>query len=268
MVNRIWHHLFGQGIVRTVDNFGSSGEAPSHPELLDHLALRFQANGWSIKKAIREIALSRTYRLASAENPQNFKKDPENRLLWRANVRRLDAEALRDAMLAASGELNLEPVQRSAVAKAGNGNIGRGITIPRNALENVTHRSVYLPIVRNALPEFLRVFDFAEPSMIVGRRQETTVPAQALFLLNSPFVIEQSQAMANRLLDGEDSGTETLVTQAYERVLSRSPSENELARAMKFHQDALAPKGKDSAADALAHLCHALFASAEFRYLD
>jgi hypothetical protein len=268
MANRIWHHLFGQGIVRTVDNFGSSGEAPSHPELLDYLALRFQANGWSTKKAIREIALSRTYQLSSSENADNFKKDPENKLLWRANVRRLQAEALRDAILAASGQLDLETVQRSAVAKVGNGNIGRGVTIPRNALDNVSHRSVYLPIVRNLLPEFLRAFDFAEPSMIVGRRQETTVPAQALFLLNSTFVTKQAQAMANTILGEGNSAPETLVTQAYQRALSRSPTEDELARAMKFHQEALDDKGDDDNDNALAHLCHALFASAEFRYLD
>jgi hypothetical protein len=266
MANRIWHHLFGQGIVRTVDNFGSSGEAPSHPELLDYLALRFQANGWSTKKAIREIALSRTYQLSSSENADNFKKDPENKLLWRANVRRLQAEALRDAILAASGQLDLETVQRSAVAKVGNGNIGRGVTIPRNALDNASHRSVYLPIVRNLLPEFLRAFDFAEPSMIVGRRQETTVPAQALFLLNSTFVTKQAKAMANTILGEENSAPETLVTQAYQRALSRSPTEDEIARAMKFHQEALDDKGDND--NALAHLCHALFASAEFRYLD
>ena len=268
MVNRIWHHLFGQGIVRTVDNFGASGETPSHPELLDHLALRFQANGWSVKKMIREIVLARAYRLASNESPENFRKDPENRLLWRANVKRLEAEALRDAILAASGQLELDPVEKSVVAKVGNGNIGRGITIPRNALENVTHRSVYLPIVRNHLPEFLRAFDFAEPSMIVGRRQETTVPAQALFLLNSPFVIEQAKAMAESLLTEENTATEKLVAKAYQRALARSPSDNELAQAMKFHQEALAAKGDNAAQDSLAHLCHAIFASAEFRYLD
>jgi hypothetical protein len=268
MVNRIWHHLFGQGIVRTVDNFGSSGEAPSHPELLDFLALRFQANGWSIKQAIREIVTSRTYRLSSSENPENFKKDPENKLLWRANVRRLEAEALRDAMLSASGELDIEPVKGSAVSKAGNGNVGRGITIPKNSLENVSHRSVYLPIVRNLLPEFLRAFDFAEPSMIVGRRQETTVPSQALFLLNSPFVIEQASAMAKALLAEGKSTPNTLVEKAYERALSRPPSEKELSRAMEFHQIALSGKEEQDSSDALAHLCHALFASAEFRYLD
>ncbi len=268
MVNRIWHHLFGEGIVRTVDNFGSSGEAPSHPELLDYLALRFQANGWSIKQAIREITVSRTYRLSSSENPENFKKDPENKLLWRANVRRLEAEALRDAMLFASGELDVEPVKGSAVAKAGNGNVGRGITIPKNSLENVSHRSVYLPIVRNLLPEFLRAFDFAEPSMIVGRRQETTVPSQALFLLNSPFVIEQASAMAEALLAEGKSAPETLVEKAYKRALSRHPSEEELSQAMEFYQIASSDKGEQDSPEALAHLCHALFASAEFRYLD
>jgi len=268
MVNRIWHHLFGQGIVRTVDNFGASGEAPSHPELLDYLALRFQANDWSVKKMIREIVLTRAYSLATGENPVSFKKDPENRLLWRANVRRLEAEALRDAILAASGQLDLTPVEKSIVAKVGNGNIGRGITIPESAVENVTHRSVYLPIVRNHLPEILRAFDFAEPSMIVGRRQETTVPAQALFLLNSPFVIKQAKAMAESLLTEENTATETLIANAYQRALARPPSGKELARAMQFHQEAVADKGDPVSTEALAHICHALFASAEFRYLD
>ncbi|MBU63023.1 MAG: hypothetical protein CMI26_11035 [Opitutae bacterium] len=268
MVNRIWHHLFGEGIVRTVDNFGSSGEAPSHPELLDYLAVRFQTSGWSVKKTIKEIVLSRTYRLSSSEDPESFKKDPQNKLLWRANVRRLEAEALRDAMLFASGELDFEPVKASAVAKAGNGNVGRGVTIPKHSLENASHRSVYLPIVRNLLPEFLRAFDFAEPSMIVGRRQETTVPSQALFLLNSPFVIEQASAMAKALLAEGKSAPETLVEKAYKRALSRPPNAEELSQAMEFHQIASSDKGEQDSPEALAHLCHALFASAEFRYLD
>ena len=268
MVNRLWHHLFGQGIVRTVDDFGSTGEAPSHPALLDHLAIRFMENGWSVKKAIREIVLSHVYHLASNENPENFAKDPENKLLWRANSRRLEAEALRDAILAASGKLDLEPAERSVVAKAGNGNVERGLAVSKITMNATEHRSVYLPIVRNLLPEFLSAFDFAEPSMIVGQRQETTVPAQALFLLNSPFVIAQAEAMAKSLQKEENSDLETRVVQAYQRALSRPPTEEELARAMKFHQGVVAKKGEQATTKALAHLCHALFATAEFRYLD
>ena len=268
MVNRLWHHLFGQGIVRTVDDFGSTGEAPSHPALLDHLAIRFMENGWSVKKAIREIVLSHVYHLASNENPENFTKDPENKLLWRANSRRLEAEALRDAILAASGKLDLEPAERSVVAKAGNGNVERGLAVSKITMNATEHRSVYLPIVRNLLPEFLSAFDFAEPSMIVGQRQETTVPAQALFLLNSPFVIAQAEAMAKSLQKEENSDLETRVVQAYQRALSRPPTEEELARAMKFHQGVVAKKGEQATTKALAHLCHALFATAEFRYLD
>ena len=266
MVNRIWSHLFGQGIVRTVDNFGASGEAPSHLELLDHLALRFIDNGWSVKKSIRQIVLSRAYRLSDEESKSAHLKDPENRLLHRANARRLEAEAMRDAMLLVSGSLDLTPARGSAVRK--DGNIGRDVTVPQNAPGFVHRRSLYLPIVRNGLPEFLRLFDFAEPSMIVGRRQETTVPTQALFLLNSPFVIKQSRAMAEHLL-AQDPGSapEPLVKQAYLRALSRPPNERELAEALEFRQAALAGKGADAETEALAHLCHAIFAGAEFRYL-
>ena len=269
IVNRIWHHLFGQGIVRTVDNFGSSGEEPSHLEMLDYLAIRFREKGWSIKETIKEIVLSRTYRLSSDENQKNFEVDSENRLLWRANTRRLQAEAIRDAILTASGQIDLEPVKGSIISKVGNGNIGRGVNIPKDSMNNATHRSVYLPIARNFLPEFLRTFDFAEPSMIVGRRQETTVPAQALFLLNSPFVSDQAIAMAKSILKKSvGSPPERLITTAYERTLSRQPTNNELSKAIDFHQNEIEQNKETSQEEALARFCHALFASAEFRYFN
>lgn len=185
-VNRIWHHLFGRGFVGTVDNFGKTGEKPTHPELLDHLAQRFIKGDWSTKSLVRSIVLSRTYRLGGLHDAAGYAKDPANELLWRSSRRRLDVEALRDAMLAASGKLDLAPPERSRVAEIGNGEVGRGINTKPLEREFL-NRSVYMPILRTALPEILALFDFPEPSIVVGRRDVTTVPTQALFFMNNPF---------------------------------------------------------------------------------
>ena len=150
--NRIWHHLFGAGLVRTVDDFGRQGEPPSHPELLDYLAARFMAVNWSFKRMIREIVLSRTYQLSSEHREEAFRADPENRLLWRMNRRRLDVEALRDSLLAISGQLDLSPAE-SMVAHLPDQATGVGDK-PHKPFESV-RRSVYLPVIRNDLrPEF------------------------------------------------------------------------------------------------------------------
>ncbi|MEX2559704.1 MAG: DUF1553 domain-containing protein, partial [Pirellulales bacterium] len=184
MANRVWRHLFGAGIVRTVDNFGFSGERPSHPELLDHLAVRFVADGWSVKKLVREIALSRTYRQASTYDEDAFRADPDNRLLWRAAKRRLDAEAIRDAMLVVSGELDAARPAGSLVARHIGDRpislIGLDASLPAD-LDGSLHRSVYLPVLRDRLPEVLDLFDFAEPSLVSGDRETTNVPLQALY---------------------------------------------------------------------------------------
>ena len=152
MVNRVWRQLFGAGIVRSVDNFGASGEKPSHPELLDNLAVHFAADGWSVKRLVREIVLSRTYRQSSAYDDNAFRADPENRLLGRAVKRRMDAEAIRDAMLAVSGELDAARPSGSLVARTiGDGPIsliGLNPTLPKD-LDGNLHRSVYLPVVRS-----------------------------------------------------------------------------------------------------------------------
>ena len=177
-VNRAWQHLFGRGIVRTVNNFGKNGERPTHPELLDHLATQFVQNDWSVKRLIRSIVLSRSYQLGSQANAKAEEVDPENRLLWKANHRRLEAEAIRDAILAASGQLDPAPGDKSVVATIGDGDIGRSIQPARFAVDSVK-RSVYLPIVRGAVPEALRVFDFPEPSIISAQRDVTTVPTPA-----------------------------------------------------------------------------------------
>lgn len=272
-VNRIWLHLFGEGLVRTVDNFGASGETPTHPELLDYLAVRLLENKWSFKKTIREIMLSSTYQLGTGYLKKNYEVDPDNRLLWRMNSRRMDAEVLRDSILLASGSLKLDRPEASIVAryKSSQG-IGRGVTEETFDIES-PHRSVYLPVVRNAVPEPLRVFDFAEPSILVGDRQVTTVPTQALFMMNSKFVIGESKKLAARL--GQPGASrESQVESAYHAVLTRSPSPKELQRALDFlesshqkltNQNHSPPESRQLA---LTAFCQALFASGEFRMLN
>ncbi len=267
MANRTWHWLFGQGIVRTVDNFGTMGERPANQELLDHLATRFVDEGWSVKKLVREIVLSRTYRLASEHNAANFQKDPENLLCWRQNHRRLDAESIRDAMLTASGELNLQPAAGSPVAKMVGANIGRDTDkLQQIDRDGFRHRSVYMPILRNALPEVLSVFDFAEPSIIVGRRQVTTVPSQALFMMNSDFVVQQSDALAQRLMKMDKMDDTQRIEHAYRLTLGRGPNADELTATQQFIKQFQADDAKPPAA--LSAVCQALLASAEFRYIE
>jgi hypothetical protein len=250
--------------VRTVDNFGQSGERPSHPELLDHLAARFTGEmNWSVKKLIRAMMLSHSYRLASEYRESNHAMDPDNRLFWRANVRRLEAEALRDAMMLVAGNLKLEPAEGSLVEKIKPGEIGRNSSAP--VVASFSHRSVYLPIVRNYVPEFLQVFDFAEPASVIGRRDITTVSTQALYLLNDQFVIDQSRAAAKRLLNGGKlAGYEEQINGAYLLAIGRSPSGSELTEARRYIESA--SENGQSKVEALGGMIQALFASAEFRY--
>ena len=172
-VNRVWLHLFGEGLVRTADNFGATGEKPSNPELLDTLAVQFMRDGWSVKKLVRSLVLSRTYQLGSATDAKASELDPGDHLLWHAVSRRLDAEAIRDAILAASGQIDLQPLHGSVVNTTGDGYIGKGIRPERFSNVTANYRSVYLPIVRDFVPDALDIFDFAEPSLIVAGRDVT-----------------------------------------------------------------------------------------------
>ena len=270
MANRVWYHLTGRGLVTTPDNFGAMGQRPSHPELLDHLALKFRQDNWSVKSLVRSIVLSHAYRLSSSPNTAGTARDPDNTLFWRMNHRRLDAESIRDAILTASGQLDPTPRKQSIISEIGDANVGRNANLTRRINESNRHRSVYLPIVRNRLPEMLRLFDFAEPSIIVGRREVTTVPAQALFLLNSSFVIEQSDHMARRILAASDDPAR--VRQAYRLALGRIPSDAEIAAATGLIRDTIAslPSGDDDGKQlrAWSGLCQSLMACAEFRYLQ
>ncbi|MEX2581277.1 MAG: PSD1 and planctomycete cytochrome C domain-containing protein [Verrucomicrobiales bacterium] len=272
-VNRVWSWLFGEGLVASVDNFGATGETPSHPALLDHLALRFVELDWSVKDLVREIATSRTYRMSSEFRPDYFEKDPENRFLWRANKRRLDAESIRDATLAASNRLDLSRPEGSPVSEAGPGFVGRNISESQINTETV-HRSVYLPVVRGLLPESQALFDFADPSLISGKREVTTVPSQALYMMNSDFVVATAAAMADDLFHTRELRGAELVREAFHRCYSRPPTAEESRETLAYVQRFLATAQKSGMPPeearrlALTTFCQSLVSSAEFRYLN
>lgn len=234
IVNRIWQHLFQQGIVSTVDNFGINGDRPSHPELLDYLAKDFVKNGWSVKKLVRTIVLSHTYRLGAESQEQHLTLDPANRLLWRHSPRRLEAEEIRDAMLAASGTLNPARPEASpaknlkVIEMRNNGPEARKLADDASAS---VYRSVFLPLVRGVTPRSLEVFDFAEQGMVTGSRDATTVPTQALYLLNDPFVRKQSLAFAERVLKQEGISDDQRLQLVYQLALGRPATPSESNRA-------------------------------------
>jgi len=258
-VNRVWMHLFGEGIVRSVDNFGALGDRPSHPELLDRLAIDFMRDDWSTRRLVRRIVLSRSYRQASTFDAAAFKIDPENRLLWRAHRRRLPAEAIRDTLLLASGTLDRTPTIRPMAAYGTL--VSKNVATPGSvAVAATSKRTIHLPIIRGYVPDLLTVFDFADPDMLVGKRPRTNVPAQALLLLNHPRVIQWSQQIAQQTADGED--TAMRLNRLYQLCLQRSPTAEERQLATPF----LAAEPDPAVAWAL--LAQTLIASTEFRYLD
>ncbi len=288
MANRVWHHLFGQGLVSTVDNFGVMGDKPANPELLDHIAQRFIREGWSVKKLVRAIVLTRAYQLGADAPETHLRLDPANRLVWRHAGRRLDAEEMRDATLAAAGRLDLQRPEGSAaqafrmVEIRDNGPETAGL---RDHVDKSTQRSVYLPLLRGITPRTLEAFDPVDQTLVTGARDATTVPGQALFLLNSTFIRKQAQALADLLLKDKDATDAARVRLAYRLSFGRAPSEKEVDRAVGFldeyaaaydKQVADAPKlpaeenpvtGADARVAAWTSLAQALFGAAEFRYL-
>jgi hypothetical protein len=268
IVNRIWLHLFGDGLVRTPDDFGVFGDSPEHGELLDHLATRFLKEGWSIKKLIRSIVLTRTYQLASSQSEAAQKADPENRLLTHHSRRRLDAESLRDTMLVLSGQINLEHphgslLQHQNVLVNEMGNLHR----PND------YRSVYQLMLRSAMPPELTAFNLPDALTVKGKRETSTLPTQTLYLLNNSFVLSQASHFAERLL-AEATDEPTLVRSAYRIAFARNPSPNELTKALEFVTEAEAklatanPGPATPRHRAWAAFCQSLLASNELRYLD
>jgi len=271
MANRAWRHLFGAGLVRTVDNFGFTGERPSHPELLDHLVLKFVDGGWSVKALVREIVLSRAYRQSSTYRTDCFQKDPDNRQLWRANKRRLDAEVLRDSMLAVSGQLDTSRRPGSLVAELGGQSIslvGFNKAVPAD-LDGSLRRSVYLPVIRDRLPDALELFDFAEPSLVTGDREVTNVPVQALYLMNGPWVQARAAALAQRVRRKATTPPEQ-IRRAFILCFNRSPDGAEMKLAEDYFKTARAQAGDATPGEGKiwAGYCQALLASAEFRNVD
>lgn len=236
-VNRIWQHLFGEGIVTTVDNFGSTGDIPSHPELLDYLANKFVEDGWSFKKLIRHLVLTRTYQLASTANESALAADPANRHQWRHAPRRLEAEEIRDAILAVSGKLETTRPEGSpakdlpVIELRNNGQEASGI---QDIANQVRYRSVYLPLLRGIVPTALEVFDFAEQGLVTGKRTNTTVAPQALYLLNDTFVRKYSLLLAESLLANHETNTAEQVKSVYQAVFNRLPNDDESSRAVAF----------------------------------
>jgi cytochrome c553 len=256
IVNRVWYWLIGRGIVPTVDNFGSMGQLPTHPELLDHLASSFTQHGWSIKQLIRQIVLSRVYQLSSRSELAAATVDPSNKLLWRMNRRRLRAEDIRDSLLLVSGSLDLA---------YGGSNIKEGTKSEYGYRFDSTRRSVYLPVFRNTLPEIFEVFDFADPNIQGGKRTSSTVASQALLMMNHPFVIQHCERAASNLLATSTSSIVERIGHAYLQVLGRAATEQELAVAI----DLVGSTGQDGS-DPIrwAMLYQVLFQCLDFRYLD
>ncbi len=271
LVNRVWQAHFGEGLVRSPDNFGKLGEDPTHPELLDWLANDFVQSGWSIKALHRKILHSAVWQQNTNWNEAAVEIDPENRLLWRMNRRRLEAEAIRDSLLAIGGDLdltiggNLLPTEnRKYVTSTANVNV---------EIYNVPRRTIYLPIVRSAIFDYLTAFDFGDPSAMSGQRDRTTVAPQALFLMNSKLVAQESESLSRTLLSqpGDDAGR---IIKAFERFYSRPPTQSEIASSLEFiaaYEKSLSERS--TAPDQLRPLawkafCRALMSTNEFLYVN
>jgi hypothetical protein len=276
-VNRVWHHVFGRGLVASVDNFGALGDRPSHPELLDDLAASFVRDGWSVKRLVRELVLSSTFRMASTPSPGAEAADPGNRLWHRMPVRRLEAEAVRDTLLAVSRRLNSKmggpgvEVHLTPFMDNYGDNYGRPKT--SGPLDGDGRRSLYLAVRRNFLTPMLVAFDMPPPLVTAGRRDVSNVPAQALILMNDPFVVEQARRWARRVLAAEGLDPAGRVRRMYLDAYARPPSAAELRTALRFldvHGGELgippARRGDDKRL--WADLAHVLINVKEFVFLN
>ena len=261
IVNRVWHHLFGAGIVRTTDDFGVTGRPPTHPQLLDHLATTFVDKGWSIKSLVRQLVLSRVYALSSEPDDALVAADPENKLCGSASCRQLDAEALRDAMLMVSA--SIDPTR-------GGLTIRELIESDRMYQYESRQRSIYLPRFRSVSPDAIAAFGGADANTVCGCRVPSILPTQALYLLNGKLVIESADHAARRVLTAD--GTDQLrIELLYRRFLGRSPSSAEIELANRYLQHRRTTGGNDDAQteqQAWSGLCQILFSSLDFRYLN
>lgn len=262
-VNRVWSWLMGQGLVPSVNNFGTTGMPPTHPELLDWLAGELVRSNWSTKHVVRTIVLSDTYRRQLIEaGERHLEIDPNNTLYWRGQSRRLAAEAIRDAMLRISGELDMT---------MGGSLIRNNTKADYNYQHMSTRRSIYHPVFRNSLPELFDTFDFADTSLSIGQRPRSTVATQALVLLNHPWVVQRATATAARLSESKaGADVDSLVQSVFLECLSREPTERELIESRDFLSSHVPGEtvAQTISHDRLQVLIHSLFASLDFRYID
>jgi hypothetical protein len=260
IVNRIWHHHFGRGIVGTLDNFGKMGEKPAHPELLDWLAVEFMNRGWSIKEMHRLLMTSEAYQMSSQFNDAgNVAKDPENIDLWRFRIQRLDAEIVRDAVMSASGALNLQvggppvfPHLPDEILESMN----KGIWNNQEDGPGVWRRSIYVYRKRGLPFPLFEVFDLPDQNTSCGRRNVSTVPTQALTLLNDDFILRQAKLFADRVREAAPNDAAKQVNMAYRIALTRPPDEKEMTVAMDFLKK-----------QSLADFAHVLLNLNEFLYV-
>jgi cytochrome c553 len=269
MVNRIWQWHFGEGIVRTPDNFGRLGQRPTHPELLDWLAARFVKDGWSIKQLHRRIMLSSVYQMSTARNARAALLDPENRFLWRMNRRRMEAEVIRDSLLAVSGRLDLSmggPVLENKTLVVLSASVLRD-----GKLYDSTRRSVYLPVLRSGLFDVFQAFDFPDPAVVSGRRASTTVAPQALFMMNGRLMTDAVQRMAEQLL-ADHGDHPKRIEAAYQLAFNRAPSNEELDDWLQFIRDYEPVLSQTDANTRQRRIwqavCRVLFSSNEFVYIE
>jgi cytochrome c553 len=255
MVNRIWKHHFGYGLVRSTDNFGRTGDAPTHPELLDFLARRFVESGWSVKAMHRLMLLSSAYHMSSRVNPAAAKTDPENKFLHHFPVLRLEAESIRDAILAVAGTLDRKLLGPSLPPYISKFQDGRGKP-ESGPLDGARRRSIYIQVRRNFLTPMFLAFDYPLPISAIGRRSVSTVPSQALILMNDEFLELESREWAKRVT-AEESDPSRRVKKMYQTAFARAPEDWELQEALEFVKTG---EWRD--------LAHVLFNSAEFIYVQ
>ncbi len=267
MVNRIWQHHFGEGIVRSPDDFGLMGQPPTHPELLDYLAAEFVREGWSIKQMHRLLLLSNTYQMSSQAQIEADRLDPQNKLWHRMAPRRLEAECIRDAILAVSGRAEPKLYGPSVMPYLTSYMTGRGRPATSGPLDGDGRRSIYLTVRRNFLSPLFLAFDYPIPFTTIGRRSASNVPAQALAMMNNPFVLEQARLWATRVLDQPDQSADQRVRAMYVSSLGREPDDAELHAALDFL--GVTP-GQTNSQDpqAWADFAHVLFNVKEFIFIQ
>jgi hypothetical protein len=265
IVNRVWQHLFGEGLVRTPDNFGTRGDPPTHPELLDFLAIKFIEGGWKLKPLIAEIVDSRAYRMSTRHSTLGSSLDPENTLLWRQNRRRLEPEEIRDTLLHLGGGLDPSPVETllpGLPLKDLQGGDARQLHVQSR------HRTLYQPIIRTMEREEFQIFDFAPTAMTTGQRAKTTVAPQALYFLNSSIVQEESQRFAERIAGQRDGvNVEPVILSAFREAIGRDPSADEF-RLLSAYLETQFEGAPGPTSHDLAKLCQALLGSTAFQFLD